>query len=102
MDLMDNIQLNPNLLSEEDQIKWVSIDPTEENWGWYDSIYSIDNPTEPVQLAAITNDWRAIAHIKFPTEKAQILAISKSELAIEHIKHPTDKAKQYHNMLWRI
>jgi hypothetical protein len=76
-----------NKLNDEDQIKLI-------NSISYPNIFEfIDNPSENVQIAAVTYDGDNIEYIKNPSEYVQIAAVKNYPSAISCIKKPTEKVK---------
>ena len=56
------------------------------------NISLIKDPSEELQLMAVTLNEHAIENIKRPTEAVQILAIEKNKINIVSIKHPSKAA----------
>ena len=54
------------------------------------AIKYIANPSEAVQLAAVTNDCYVIEYIKNPSEAVQLAAVTKNYYTIEYIKDPNE------------
>ena len=53
----------------------------------------IKNPSEKVQLEAVTEDERAIKYIDNPTEKVQLAAITQDIDLIKYIKNPSEQVQ---------
>ena len=58
-----------------------------------DAIYWIHNPSEKVQLAAVSQDGYAIQFIENPSEKVQLAAINQNENALNYIKNPSEQVQ---------
>ena len=59
--------------------------------GW--AIQFVDNPSEDLQMIAVSRDYDAIKYIKDPSENVQLEAIKTYYAAIKFINKPTVKAK---------
>ncbi len=59
--------------------------------GW--AIQFIENPSEELQIIAVSRDYDAIKYIEDPSEKVQLKAIQTYYAAIKFINKPTLKAK---------
>lgn len=55
-----------------------------------DAILYIDNPSEKVQLAAVTNNGNAIEYIENPSEEMKLAAVAENSLTIRHIDNPSE------------
>ena len=53
----------------------------------------LKNPSEKVQLAVVRNDPKVILYLKNPSEKIQISAIQNNPNVIKYIKEPTEKVQ---------
>jgi hypothetical protein len=53
----------------------------------------VKNPSEKLQLLAVTRDYDAIKYIENPSEEVQLAAIENYYAAIKFIKNPTLKVK---------
>jgi hypothetical protein len=58
------------------------------------SIQHIKNPTERVQLLAITKVPSTIKYITNPSEAIQLAAVAKAAISIQHIDNPTEKVQR--------
>ena len=86
MDAQDK-EMNPNKLAGKYPILWKIFTPIAAknkslilNW----------NPSEEMQLAAVTENSYAIQYIKNPSEAVKIAAVKKNGCAIYWIKNPTE------------
>ena len=74
---------------QDEQLALVTKDASEIQW--------IANPTEKVQLVAVTQDGSLIKHIIAkgiaPSEEVQIAAVTQNSSAIYYIDNPTEKAQ---------
>ena len=52
-------------------------------------IKEIENPSEAVQLAAVTLDGYVIKHIKNPSEAVQLAALEYEEMTLMYVENPT-------------
>ena len=59
--------------------------------GW--AIQFIENPSEELQIIAVSRDYDSIKYIEDPSEKVQLKAIQTYYAAIKFINKPTLKAK---------
>ncbi len=57
------------------------------------SISQIENPSDALQLAAVSINPYAIKWMANPREKAQLLAVSKERAMIKHINNPSEKVQ---------
>jgi hypothetical protein len=58
------------------------------------NIQFIDNPSEDIQLKAVTTDPFTIRHINNPTEAVQLIAVKNDGMLIEHINNPSEQVKK--------
>ena len=86
MDSADQ-SINPNKLAGKYPILWKIFTPiAEEN----KSLILNLNPTEKMQLAAVTENSYAIQYIKNPSEAVQLAAVTQSGHVIQWIKNPSE------------
>ena len=86
MDAQDK-EMNPNKLAGKYPILWKIFTPiAEEN----KSLILNLNPTEKMQLAAVTENSYAIQYIKNPSEAVQLAAVTQSGHVIQWIKNPSE------------
>ena len=53
----------------------------------------IENPSEEVQLAAVSQDGWAIQYIKNPSEEVQLAAVNQNGDAIQYIKNLSEEVQ---------
>jgi hypothetical protein len=99
-----NILLNANDLSEREKIDMVAYDgfkiryidnPSEavqlaavSQIGYANAIGSINKPTEKVQLVAVNQHGSSILFIDNPSEAVQLAAVKQNKLTFKYIKKP--------------
>ena len=57
------------------------------------SIQFIENPSEQVQLAAVQQSGYAISYIKNPSEEVQLAAVQQNAYAIYYVQNPTEQVQ---------
>jgi hypothetical protein len=89
MDERDQL-MNPKQLADKYPVLWKIFQPIAEK---NKSLVLNQNPSEQVQMAAVSESGRAIEHIKNPSEQVQMAAVSESGWAIEYIKNPSEQVQ---------
>jgi hypothetical protein len=85
------IEYNPHLiLLVPNPPEWLVIDAIKEKWTL---IKNMDNPSEAVQLAAISQFGHAITYIRHPSEEMKIAAVKQNSWNIRHIKNPSEEVQ---------
>ncbi|WP_406853338.1 hypothetical protein WEU32_06795 [Brevundimonas sp. BH3] len=85
-----------NELSEAEQIELVSNQPRRPSDGYHIGSYyfgEIKNPSEAVQIAAVTERVVALNFIDRPSEKVQLAAVNADPRAFKLIRYPTKKVQ---------